>query len=112
MDYFPRSRPSSGRFDVKVFLPLERLHVTANESVLLGVLPHFIIFHLCNNVRLLVNVYIKKNCIHCFSYPDVRTCPNYRAVTRSPASDNACARACVEAQLNRMRKQCFNQRTT
>ena len=56
--------------------------------------------------------YIKKNCIQCFSYPAVRTCPNYRAVTRSPASDNACARACVEAQLNRMRKQCFNQRTT
>ena len=56
--------------------------------------------------------YIKKNCMQCSSYPDVRTCPNYRAVTRSPAPDNACAMAFVEAQLSRMRKQCLTQRTT
>ena len=50
--------------------------------------------------------------MQCSSYPDVRTCPNYRAVTRSPAPDNACAMAFVEAQLSRMRKQCLTQRTT
>ena len=32
----------------QVFLPQERLSATANESVLLGVLPQFILFHLCS----------------------------------------------------------------
>ena len=47
-----------------------------------------------------------------FFYPAIRTRPNYRAVTRSPAPDNACAIAFVEAQLYRLRKQCLTQKTT
>ena len=35
-------------FDIEVFLPLEQLPATANESVLPGVLPQFILFHLCS----------------------------------------------------------------
>ena len=35
-------------FDIQVFLPLELLPATANESVLPGVLPQFILFHLCS----------------------------------------------------------------
>ena len=35
-------------FDVQVFLPLERLPATANESILPGVLPQFILFNLCS----------------------------------------------------------------